>query len=73
MPGLINAGVYVLKSGIFLSKTESGKNFSIEKDFFEKYINELEIFGFVHEAYFIDIGIPEDFSKAQNDFKGFKY
>jgi len=72
-PGLINAGIYFLKREIYLDKTEAGKNFSIEKDFFEKKLNELNIFGFEHDGYFIDIGIPEDYSKAQNDFKGFTY
>lgn len=72
-PGLINAGVYLLNKEIYLNKTEAGKNFSIEKDFFEKKLNELNILGFEHEGYFIDIGIPEDYTKAQHDFKGSAY
>ena len=38
-----------------------------------KKIKELNIFGFPYTSYFIDIGIPEDYTKAQDDFKGFKY
>lgn len=72
-PGLINAGIYILDKEIYLQKTKPGKKFSIEKDFFEKKIKELNIFGFPYQDYFIDIGIPEDYEKAQNDFKGFKY
>ncbi len=72
-PGLINAGVYLLNKDLFLRKTESHKNFSIEKDFFEKKLKEIEIFGFEQKGYFIDIGIPEDYKKAQDDFKAFKY
>lgn len=72
-PGLINGGVYILNRELFLSKTGLNQAFSIEKDFFEKRINELNIFGFEHEGYFIDIGIPEDYTKAQNDFKEFTY
>ncbi len=72
-PGLINGGVYILNRKLFLQKTEANVSFSIEKDFYEKRINELHIFGFDHQGYFIDIGIPEDYKKAQNDFKGFKY
>lgn len=71
--GLINGGVYILNRELFLNKTEGNKAFSIEKDFFEKRINEITIFGFEYQGYFIDIGIPEDYKKAQVDFKEFKY
>jgi len=72
-PGTINAGVYIVNSVLFLQKTPAEKNFSIEKDFFEKKISELKIFGFEQEGYFIDIGIPEDYKRAQHDFKEFNY
>lgn len=71
--GLINGGVYILNRAIYLNKTETDSAFSIEKDFYEKKIKELNIFGFEYNGYFIDIGIPEDYKKAQDDFKGFKY
>lgn len=71
--GLINGGVYILNRKLYLSKTNEAVPFSIEKDFYESRINELHIFGFEYDGYFIDIGIPEDYNKAQNDFKGFKY
>jgi D-glycero-alpha-D-manno-heptose 1-phosphate guanylyltransferase len=71
--GLINGGVYILNRELFLSKTKPDIAFSIEKDFFENRINELHIFGFEYDDYFIDIGIPEDYKKAQDDFKRFKY
>jgi D-glycero-alpha-D-manno-heptose 1-phosphate guanylyltransferase len=72
-PGLINGGVYILNRELFLNKTEANKAFSIEKDFFEKRVDQLKIFGFEYQGYFIDIGIPEDYKKAQIDFKDFKY
>ncbi len=71
--GLINGGVYILNREIYLSKTEVNSAFSIEKDFYEKRIKELTIFGFEYNGYFIDIGIPEDYKKAQDEFKDFKY
>lgn len=71
--GLINGGVYILDRELFLSKTLPSIAFSIEKDFYEKRINELTLFGFEYKGYFIDIGIPEDYKKAQDDFKRFKY
>lgn len=71
--GLINGGVYIINRELFLNKTEVLKPFSIEKDFFETRINELNLMGFEYEGYFIDIGIPDDYNKAQDDFKGFTY
>ena len=71
--GLINGGVYILNRNLFLSQTKPDIAFSIEKDFFENRINELHIFGFKYDGYFIDIGVPEDYKKAQDDFKRFKY
>ncbi|MBL7921623.1 MAG: nucleotidyltransferase family protein [Bacteroidia bacterium] len=71
--GLINGGVYILDKKIYSTLTPANKNFSIEKDFFEKQLQVIQIKGYEFEGYFIDIGIPEDYAKAQHDFKGFKY
>ncbi len=71
--GYINAGVYILSKKLYLQNTKPNINFSIEKDFFEKQLNKLIIKGFEFKDYFIDIGIPEDYLKAQDDFKEFKY
>lgn len=71
--GFINAGVYILNQDVFLKHTPANCNFSIEKDFFEKQHQTLPIYGFEFSGYFIDIGIPEDYNKAQHDFKEFKY
>ena len=71
--GLINGGVYILNRKLYLSKTNEAVPFSIDKDFYESRINELHIFGFEYDGYFIDIGIPEDYNKAQLDFKNFNY
>ena len=70
--GLINAGIYILNKKTFPDHTP-GSAFSIEKDYFEKKCGTLVMKGFEYEGYFIDIGIPQDYAKAQNDFKGFKY
>lgn len=71
--GIINAGIYILNKEHYLLNTSGFDTFSIEKDFFEKQCNHLAIKGFKADGYFIDIGIPEDYNKAQNDFKEFKY
>ena len=66
--GLINGGVYIVNSKHFLSKHFHHK-FSFEKEYLEKYAAEHKFHGFESDAYFIDIGIPEDYSRAQADFK----
>jgi D-glycero-alpha-D-manno-heptose 1-phosphate guanylyltransferase len=72
IPGTINAGVYILNIKSFLKHTQPDTVFSIETDFFEKQL-ELPVFGFEFDGYFLDIGIPGDYAKAQDDFKAFKY
>lgn len=72
-PGLINGGVYILNTAIYLATTRADKAFSIEKDFFETRLTDIMLCGFEHGGYFIDIGIPEDYSQAQEDFKRFRY
>ena len=46
--------------------------FSLEKDFFEKYVSTVRMHGKVFDGYFIDIGIPEDFCRAQLGLPAFK-
>lgn len=72
-PGLINGGVYILNKALFMTQTPADKPFSIEKDFFETSVSHLQICGFEYDGYFIDIGIPDDYHKAQDDFKRFTY
>ena len=71
--GRINGGTYILNKELYLKNTPPGSNFSIEKDVFEQQLENLIIKGFEFSAYFIDIGIPEDYLKAQDDLKGFTY
>ena len=66
--GYINGGIYYMPKDIF-TKYNLEKKFSMEKDFFEKYMSSLNIRAFLSEDYFIDIGIPEDYEKAQFDLK----
>jgi D-glycero-alpha-D-manno-heptose 1-phosphate guanylyltransferase len=41
------------------------EKFSFEKDYLEKYFAEGKMFGSEQDEYFIDIGIPEDYNRAQ--------
>ena len=66
--GLINAGVYLAKREIF-EGLNLGDKFSFEQDYLEKKVMQGIFFGYTTKGYFIDIGIPEDYNKAQIDFK----
>lgn len=66
--GFINSGIYVVNPNIFDKyKNKLTKKFSFETDFLMKFTKELEINAFKVKDYFIDIGIPEDYQKAQNE------
>ena len=65
--GLINGGVYALNVASFLYLGLPDK-FSFEKDYLEKYYKTQKIIGLVQDAYFIDIGIPEDYERAGKEF-----
>lgn len=65
--GNINGGIYLASSDIFNSfKLEN--IFSFE-EFMQNNFKELKITSTVFENYFVDIGIPEDYEKAQNEIK----
>lgn len=66
--GLINGGVYLLHKEKFLVHGFP-KKFSFEKDFLEKEAGKGNFFGSIHNGFFIDIGIPEDFNRAQQLFQ----
>ncbi len=65
--GNINGGVYILNVTDFLSK-ELPSKFSFEKDYLEKYVAENTFYGTTFENYFIDIGIPKDYKKFEEDY-----
>ena len=62
--GLINGGMYALHTEKFL-KEDLPEKFSFEKDYLEKCFGERRMYGVVQDEYFIDIGIPEDYERAQ--------
>ena len=62
--GLINGGVYALHAIKFLEEKLPEK-FSFEKDYLEALYPKRRIYGVVQVGYFIDIGIPEDYERAQ--------
>ena len=64
--GLINGGVYALHSEKFLREDLPDK-FSFEKDYLQKFTGSRKFYGVIQDEYFIDIGIPEDYERAQTE------
>jgi D-glycero-alpha-D-manno-heptose 1-phosphate guanylyltransferase len=70
--GQITGGVYMIEKDFFESH-DFGQKFSMEKDAFEKHYESQNFFGFPYKSYFLDIGIPEDYKKAQDEFSKLGY
>lgn len=66
--GLINAGIYALNVQSFLQE-ELPQVFSFEKEYLEVFYTKRMMYGLAQDAYFIDIGIPEDYKRAQEELK----
>ena len=64
--GLINAGSYVLNAGQ-LDAFEPGRAFSLEQDFLGNPDRRPPLRVFVCGGRFIDIGVPEDYRRAQKE------
>jgi D-glycero-alpha-D-manno-heptose 1-phosphate guanylyltransferase len=66
-PGIINGGVYVLSTDLF-SRYDFPTAFSFETDLLMVHVHELKPLAFPTAGFFIDIGVPEDYHRAQNLF-----
>jgi D-glycero-alpha-D-manno-heptose 1-phosphate guanylyltransferase len=64
--GLINGGVYIINKAQFTAISFPDK-FSFETEYLQKYYKKEPIYGIEQEGYFIDIGIPEDYQRAQKE------
>lgn len=65
-PGLINAGCYVVPRDA-LDMYELDQPFSLEQEFLLQAVSERSIRVFVSDGFFIDIGVPEDYARAQHE------
>ena len=64
--GLINGGVYALdREGLLAA--DLPEVFSLEKDYLERSLDTRSIYGLVQDEYFVDIGIPEDYRRVQQE------
>jgi D-glycero-alpha-D-manno-heptose 1-phosphate guanylyltransferase len=70
-PGLINGGIYLIKSKYFRN-LHLPEKFSLEKDMFEKMVDLESYKAHIFNDYFLDIGIPSDYERAQTEFHEFK-
>lgn len=68
--GIINGGVYVLNNDRTIYFNLSSQ-FSFETEVLQKKCGETGyLYGVIQDGYFIDIGIPEDYQRAQRELKG---
>lgn len=63
-PGVINAGVYLLDGDVFAG-FDLPEAFSLEKDFLQPHLGALAPLAFQATGRFIDIGVAEDYQRAQ--------
>lgn len=66
--GLINGGIYLINKEL-INKLTLPQKFSFEKDVMEKFVHEMPFHALTSDAYFIDIGIPEDYARAQKELQ----
>ncbi|MBR1644371.1 MAG: nucleotidyltransferase family protein [Bacteroidales bacterium] len=65
-PGLINGGIYCLCRSLF-DGFQPGSAFSFERDVMQAFVDKRRFYGMESDGYFIDIGIPEDYRRAQQE------
>lgn len=68
--GLINGGIYVINKSKPIFK-DLPEKFSFEATVLESQCEFGNLYGIVEDGYFIDIGIPEDYQKADIYFGSF--
>lgn len=65
--GLINGGIYAINRE-WLLKNTSPERFSFEKDLLQPRASEGVMRAICFDSYFIDIGVPDDYHRAQHEF-----
>jgi mannose-1-phosphate guanylyltransferase len=67
VPGDVNAGTYLIDPSVFAPWT-TGDELSIEREVFPRVIDAGHpVFGFLADAYWIDLGTPEKYLQAHAD------
>jgi len=65
-PGLINAGLYVFEPSV-LESIPTGRAASLEREVFPFLVERQLLKGYVVEGYYVDIGTPESYLRAQRE------
>jgi D-glycero-alpha-D-manno-heptose 1-phosphate guanylyltransferase len=69
----INGGVYLVEKKL-LSEIPARGPVSLEREVFARLVGNGRLFGFVTDGYFLDIGVPDDFRRAQSELpERFRY
>ncbi|MGU3559394.1 HAD-IIIA family hydrolase [Methylobacterium radiotolerans] len=63
-PGLVNAGVYLVRRDALAGLPATC---SLERDVLPALVAEGRVAGVAHEGYFLDIGVPESYARAQTE------
>ncbi len=63
--GDINGGIYAVRRDLL---EDMPAKFSFEKEFMERRVGDVPMYVWPSAGYFIDIGVPEDYERAQRDF-----
>lgn len=69
--GMINGGVYVVEKDPLLS-AGLPERFSFEEGYLAAFLRRHRIMGMAQAGYFIDIGVPEDYRRAQVELKSMR-
>lgn len=64
--GLINGGIYRIQRSL-LDGFRLGEKFSFEQELMQQRYRDERYYAYADGAYFLDIGIPEDYSRAQQE------
>ncbi len=64
--GLINGGIYCVERSLFDGHA-LGEPFSFEKELMQRRYQSEPFYAYADGSYFIDIGIPDDYERAQHE------
>lgn len=63
---VINGGIYVFEKEL-LKRIPSSGAVSLERDVFPSLLNDKNIYGYIEQSFFLDIGVPEDLRRAKSE------
>jgi D-glycero-alpha-D-manno-heptose-7-phosphate kinase len=67
--GLMSSGIYLFNPKI-LSLIESGKKISLEREILPVLASQNQLYGYIHDGYFVDIRSPEDYLDFKREILG---